>query len=666
MTHFFKRHLPVALFIITTLIGCSQKENDPTDPQSGAQDGQTALTDYTVPDGFNYETTQEINLRITSENVSQPVVYSIYAIEDGDNLQLRGKALSDAEGRLEYSTNFSNHIEALYIMRSSNGRDHFEKIQLTTNNINVNFNEESERVRNNNSRVQDCNDLLYAVNSDGEQFTIDLENSYAQSTPIAIAGGSQANAIDRSRNIMYYDVRTGSNSANLYSTDLATGTANLIGQNNTGISVFDNSYARMEYDHATDYLIIGDANRILIMDASDNSIVHNPTVNGLVPGGGNPNGGGDIAIDNNGNMYMATGTVGLYSMTFNSDTTVATCTQITPGSFPYYITGIAFDRNNNMYATVNSSGNAVLLQMDPSDGSYTILDTLDHPVRDISGYRCTAQEADSDDDGVVDANDDYPNNPNKAFNNNYPTAGAWSSVAYEDLYPHRGDFDFNDLIIEYNFNLITNADNDVVEMDMEFKAKSVQAHLHSGFAVELPFHADSISSVAGSILTGGVVSLDSKGLESGIPAEKPVVIIFDKSSDVLSGTGPVKSSSTINVVVSLSSPVALSSLGDVPYNPFIFVNSERDREVHLPGKSYTSKFKTTFIQAGEDVGGFKTVENYPWAVHVPIRFDPPKENVDITNAYVNFSTFATTGGGSNRNWYTMQEGNRNTSNLHEQ
>ncbi|NME70366.1 LruC domain-containing protein [Flammeovirga aprica] len=427
MNRFF-RTISLVLFLGYALIGCSIKDEDPSN-QDPVQDGQTSLTDFDIPDNFNYETTQEINLKISSENVSEPAVYSIYTIEEGNNYQLRGKAMSDPEGNLEYNTNFSKHIQSLYIKRHSQGVDHYEVVQLISMIHKVEFTQFSQKVSASNAR--------------------------------------------------------------------------------------------------------------------------------------------------------------------------------------------------------------------------------------------TLQEADSDNDGIVDALDDYPNDANKGFNNYYPSPGAYSSLAFEDLYPQRGDFDFNDIIIEYNINLVTNADNNVVELDMDFVAKSVEAELPSGFAIELPFHADSISNVTGSVLTGNVAFTGSKGLESGIVASKPVVVVFDKSTDILSGDGPVKSSDHIYITVALSNPIALSALGDVPYNPFIFVNNEREREVHLSGKTPTSKFNDAYLRAGEDVGGYKTVDNYPWGVHVPIHFAPPKENVDITNAYLNFSEFATSGGTSKGNWYTMQEGNRNSNNLHE-
>ncbi len=84
---------------------------------------------------------------------------------------------------------------------------------------------------------------------------------------------------------------------------------------------------------------------------------------------------------------------------------------------------------------------------------------------------------DTDGDGVPDDQDDYPNDPDKAFNNFSPEEGTWATLAFEDLWPGTGDYDFNDLVLFYNMNQITNADNEVVEIDASFYVNHIGATL---------------------------------------------------------------------------------------------------------------------------------------------------------------------------------------------
>ncbi len=59
---------------------------------------------------------------------------------------------------------------------------------------------------------------------------------------------------------------------------------------------------------------------------------------------------------------------------------------------------------------------------------------------------------DADGDGVPNDEDDYPNDGDRAFDNYYPANGP-GTLAYEDLWPGKGDYDFNDLVLDYRFKL---------------------------------------------------------------------------------------------------------------------------------------------------------------------------------------------------------------------
>ena len=78
---------------------------------------------------------------------------------------------------------------------------------------------------------------------------------------------------------------------------------------------------------------------------------------------------------------------------------------------------------------------------------------------------------DWDNDGVADINDDYPIDATKASANAFPASG-FGTLLYEDQWPYKGDFDFNDLVVDYRFNTITNAANNVAEIVYSFGPKA--------------------------------------------------------------------------------------------------------------------------------------------------------------------------------------------------
>ena len=91
---------------------------------------------------------------------------------------------------------------------------------------------------------------------------------------------------------------------------------------------------------------------------------------------------------------------------------------------------------------------------------------------------------DSDGDGVPDGTDDYPDDGDRAFDNYFFNEGSYGTLAFEDMWPSMGDYDFNDAVINYNFNQITNGDNDLVEINAEFKLMAHGAYFHNGFGFQ--------------------------------------------------------------------------------------------------------------------------------------------------------------------------------------
>ena len=122
---------------------------------------------------------------------------------------------------------------------------------------------------------------------------------------------------------------------------------------------------------------------------------------------------------------------------------------------------------------------------------------------------------DSDNDGISNNFDDYPTDAAKAFNNFYPSENNVGTLAFEDLWPSRGDYDFNDMVIDYNFNQITNSQNKVVQIKANIILKAFGASYNNGFGIQLPVNPSQIANVTGTNLMENYIVLSSNGIEAG-------------------------------------------------------------------------------------------------------------------------------------------------------
>jgi LruC domain-containing protein len=264
---------------------------------------------------------------------------------------------------------------------------------------------------------------------------------------------------------------------------------------------------------------------------------------------------------------------------------------------------------------------------------------------------------DTDGDGVPDANDDYPNDDTKAFNNLNPT----STVAFEDLWPYKGDYDLNDVVVEYTYNVITNAANNVVRVEATYLLRATGGSFNNGFAVQFPVNRNQVSNVTGATLEAGqtkavLVMFTNMRNEMGIwntdPNQNPV--------------DPI----TYTVAFNVTSAPSLASFGLGAYNPFIWNGTAgygRGYEIHLPGQLPTDLATTALFGTGHDGTNISTGDTYvsndgrfPWAISIPGSFNYPIEKADINTAYTKFATWVSSNGSLYADWYTNTAGYRNT------
>lgn len=298
---------------------------------------------------------------------------------------------------------------------------------------------------------------------------------------------------------------------------------------------------------------------------------------------------------------------------------------------------------------------------------FTAIETQDIPA--ISRF------VDTDNDGVGDDKDQFPNDPTLAYVNFYPGINSYATLAYEDLWPSQGDYDMNDLVCDYRMAHYNNAANKIVRIEGDVKVRASGAKFRNGFAFELGVAPSAIAStsITGSSLTSGTLAIDGKGLEANqpkanIPLFDDVFKLFNKTPGIFVNTDmdkEVTAPKLINFSIIFTTPQNSSSVTLPPYNPYMIVdcgNNVRGKEVHLPSYRPTAKADPSLFSTGQDLTNLTLNKYYigstnmPFAIHIPESYIYPSEKNSISNTYTHFDQWAKSMGLQYSDWYKRKNG----------
>ncbi len=269
---------------------------------------------------------------------------------------------------------------------------------------------------------------------------------------------------------------------------------------------------------------------------------------------------------------------------------------------------------------------------------------------------------DSDNDGVNDNYDEYPNDAARAFNIYYPSATGMASVAFEDLWPSKGDYDINDVVVDYRYHAVTNANNQIKDLNAKYLLRAAGGVFKNGFSVILPFNKSNITLNGGSTVVG---------FESA--ASEAILKVFNNSKELIPTFNTMFGETyigtdTLFAKMTLTTPIS-GSLGT--FNPFIYVDEMgkgRGHEVHLPGKAPSSLVNVSVLGTDADASNgnvfYKTENGLPFAISIPEKFEYPLEKEQIIHAHLKFVQWVQSGGVLFEDWYKNQSGYRDNSKLY--
>jgi LruC domain-containing protein len=281
---------------------------------------------------------------------------------------------------------------------------------------------------------------------------------------------------------------------------------------------------------------------------------------------------------------------------------------------------------------------------------------------EITGVAELVKPVDSDGDGVFDSQDDWPDDPEKAFK----VSSQNLSLAFEDKWPVRGDYDFNDLVLSCAFEEARNAQNKVVELACTYEPVARGAGYRNALWLRFPELARSkVASVWRAVAGGEEVAWATRADQSRatveVFADGHVALPGNPFANTQLGKNQVAGEVTV-LRLRFSEPLDPAQLGAAPYDTFL---KRGGHEVHLPGFAPSDTIDPSLIGTGDDdtrIGTsktFQTQSGHPWAIVVPGTWKHPSERRSIDLGYWGFVPWAESGGANHADWYLYPQSNEN-------
>lgn len=335
---------------------------------------------------------------------------------------------------------------------------------------------------------------------------------------------------------------------------------------------------------------------------------------------------------------------------------------------------VGFEDLNRSYGGDNDFNDLVfLVTVDPVSA-----------IKGINSIEETLGSSDTDGDGVPDAQDEFPNNPELTAETVHE-----GFIAFEDQWPAKGDYDFNDLAARCRYTLRTDADNHVRSFIYDIEVQALGAGNKNGLYLKLPVQRSDLLDAGGSLKQSDeydygdpeIVPDEKISAVSDDTGDGTVVKLFENANNAVFDNGKtiintypeeafiVPSPVTGSLYLDAAASVTVSDLGDHPYDLFLLQEGNGDHEIHLPNMPPSGIEDQSLLgTAADDSNGidrfYLTKNNLPWALYLPGDWDYPVERADITDTYNHFAEWAMTGGRERSDWYLDKEGYRNEENIY--
>jgi LruC domain-containing protein len=243
--------------------------------------------------------------------------------------------------------------------------------------------------------------------------------------------------------------------------------------------------------------------------------------------------------------------------------------------------------------------------------------------------------------------------------NYFPTANTFYLVGYEDLYPAKGDYDFNDLTVAYQVKYGLNVDGDVVAIQgLAYLITRGSAYSHDWhLGIELPesahgtlscttyFPPDYISRGFTTTLSQSCSSANPINISGSLDLllfEDTLNLYRDPAGSLFVNTHSIPGNWNLRYYdgpksefrLDLASPTPMSSIMSAPFDPYLQV-LDTNRLIRLL----------------EVDPSYQDENGYPFGMLLTATWKPAIAAYNVGIPYQNFDPFVQSKGATNTNWY---------------
>ncbi|MEY8721344.1 LruC domain-containing protein [Bacteroides stercorirosoris] len=629
-----QKYLKIAMIVIATIVfnglmtGCVEK--DVYNPDAGKQ----PLPD---PDEyFGFETRGDVKLLVNYDVPGFTALVEVYDEDpmetvEGTPVKKEGieaifKTYTDNNGKYEGKMHIPTSVETVYLYTAVWGLPRCVKLDIKDNTVNFDMSVKKQKSSTRSYRFEgqvpytiDKRSNLYSLCEWGEAGSLDgaylkLVDKIGDETPVEVA--------ERLMKFFNPNGVSGVDNSHLYKGPQVT---NIKITEETTLDVIFLKRDAL-YDNTFGYYYYKTDEEPQMMSSVDKYIVF-PNIKLFAYEGkylpilkcGNK--ARLLYFDENGKAsekFPAGYTVGwfIYADGFNSDDEIKTTNLRT--SNEQYV-------NLNGFVSVKDekSGKTIIGVEDGANQSYC----------DLLFYVDATPEGSIDDpDRPVIKPDDGKDDPEPD-----PVEPLKGTLAFEDIWPSGGDYDMNDVIVEYRREVSFNTKNMVTKIVDTFTPVHDGATFLNAFAYQID---------PGQL--GKVTSTDVK-----VENETSSIIV----------TPNVKESIGKTYTITREFNASFKKDDLKGYNPYIIVkyaDGQKDRtEVHLPKHKATSLANQSLIGTNKDAYYIDREGAYPFAIDIPVLgFKPVTERQRIDSEYPDFTKWAESKGAKYTDWYDNYTGSR--------